>query len=117
MNRTIIHITANIDKKLNTIEKKINSYFSDAEQAIDNIAANLNNKKPHFDKLIPAMKAVLNNNLCTAIGTHFAEAYNKNTLSQYFSDYTYTDEKKVLYSPFFNKSGVFKFELKRTTYR
>ncbi len=105
MNRTIIHITAHIDKKLNTIEKKINSFFSDAEQAIDNIAANLNNKKPKFDKLIPAMKAVLNNNQCTAIGTHFAEAYNKNTLSQYFSDYTYTDENKVLYSPFFNKSG------------
>ena len=105
MDRTLIRLKVDIDENLKNIEIRMNAFFTRAELSIGRIASELNRDKPDFNRIIPGMMSVLKENQCTAIGTHFSDTYDKKTLKQYFSEYTYKDETKTLYSPFFTKNG------------
>ncbi len=102
---TLQKVEVVVEQELDEIEAKLNAFFAEAELSVDSIAANLSDPEPDYTGLIPSMLALLEQPQCTAIATHFAEAFEPQTLAKYFPEYTYEDEFKTLYAPFFTKSG------------
>lgn len=94
-----------VDSKIDAFNDKLNRFFRDAETSVHVISDLLNAENPDFKQLIPTMTQTLEKNQCTAIGTHFADEYNKKVLKKHFREYTYSDPHKTLYSPFFTKAG------------
>lgn len=102
---TLSKLESQVGIELSDREKLINKFFRRAEHSIDAIASDLDRQNPNYEMLIPNMVETMAEQRSTAIGTHFAEAYDKTELEPHFSEYTYRGNNKVLYAPFFTKDG------------
>ncbi|WP_367990676.1 cache domain-containing protein [Vibrio sp. NTOU-M3] len=102
---TLSQLESQVDTELRQREAQIDAFFQRAERSVDAIATDLDREQSEYSRLIPKMLETMSEQHCTAIGTHFADAYDKSLLEPHFSDYTYRGENKVLYAPFFTKAG------------
>lgn len=105
LKETLTDLEQQVGSELRRHEWHMNTFFHRSEDAVNAIASELDKPDPNYEHLVPDLLDTLALPHTSAIAAHFAQSYNPDELAPHFSKYTFRDESKTLYAPFFTKSG------------